>query len=88
MLSIGLWRWYSNIIISVLDIIRRPVFYLKHQVSNTEFCLCLQVEPTEMGLLSGQQEHQQGLYNLHDINQKTTANIYTPWISTHVSPNL
>jgi hypothetical protein len=29
MLSIGLWRWYINIIITILDIVHRPVFYLK-----------------------------------------------------------
>jgi hypothetical protein len=29
MLSIGLWRCYINITITVLDIIHRPVFYLK-----------------------------------------------------------
>jgi hypothetical protein len=28
-LSIGLWRWYINITITILDIIHRPVFYLK-----------------------------------------------------------
>jgi hypothetical protein len=27
--SIGLWRWYINITITILDIILRPVFYLK-----------------------------------------------------------
>jgi hypothetical protein len=29
MLSIGLWRWYINITITILDIVHRPVFYLK-----------------------------------------------------------
>jgi hypothetical protein len=29
MLSIGLWRWYINITITILDIIDRSVFYLK-----------------------------------------------------------
>jgi hypothetical protein len=29
MLSIGLWRWYINITITILDIIHRPVPYLK-----------------------------------------------------------
>jgi hypothetical protein len=29
MLSIGLWRWYVNITIRILDIIHGPVFYLK-----------------------------------------------------------
>jgi hypothetical protein len=27
--SIGVWRWY-NITITILDIVNRPVFYLKH----------------------------------------------------------
>jgi hypothetical protein len=27
--SIGLWRWYINITITILEIIHRPVFYLK-----------------------------------------------------------
>jgi hypothetical protein len=39
MLSIGLWRWYINIIITILDIIHHPVFYLKSQISETGFCL-------------------------------------------------
>jgi hypothetical protein len=26
----------------------RPVFYLKHDVSETEFCLRFQVEPTQL----------------------------------------
>jgi hypothetical protein len=33
-LSIGLWRWYINRTISVLDIIHRPAFYLKHRMCN------------------------------------------------------
>jgi hypothetical protein len=49
MLSIGLWRWYINITITILDIIHRPVFYLKYDVSETGFCLRLQKEPTRMG---------------------------------------
>jgi hypothetical protein len=46
MLSIGLWRWYINITIMILDIILRPAFYLKYDVSETGLCLRLQVEPT------------------------------------------
>jgi hypothetical protein len=30
MQSLGLWRWYINITVTVLDINHRPVFYLKH----------------------------------------------------------
>jgi hypothetical protein len=32
-----------------LDINSRPVFYLKHNVSETGFCLRLQVKPTQLG---------------------------------------
>jgi hypothetical protein len=35
MISIGLWRWYINITITILDIIHRSAFYLKHDVSET-----------------------------------------------------
>jgi hypothetical protein len=44
-----LWRWYINTITVFLDIIHRPVFYLKHKVSETGFCLRLQVIPTQLG---------------------------------------
>jgi hypothetical protein len=33
-----------------MDIIQRPGFYLKLNVSETGFCLCLQVEPTKLGI--------------------------------------
>jgi hypothetical protein len=46
-LSIVLRWWYINVTITILDIIHCPVFYLKQDVSETEFCLCLQVEPTQ-----------------------------------------
>jgi hypothetical protein len=45
MLSIGLWRRYITVTITIADIIYRPVFYLKHNLSETAFCLRLQVEP-------------------------------------------
>jgi hypothetical protein len=48
MLSIGLWRRYINITITILDIIHRPVFYLKLDVPETEFCLRLEMEPTPL----------------------------------------
>jgi hypothetical protein len=32
-----------------LDCFHRPVFILKHNVSETGFCLRLQVEPTQLG---------------------------------------
>jgi hypothetical protein len=43
MLSISLWRWYINTTITILDIIHRPVSYLKHDISETGFCLRLLV---------------------------------------------
>jgi hypothetical protein len=46
---IGLWRWYINITITIFNIIHRPLFYLKHDASETGFCLRPQVRPTEMG---------------------------------------
>jgi hypothetical protein len=42
-------KLYPIITITVLGIIHRPIFYLKHDISETEFCLCLQVEPTQLG---------------------------------------
>jgi hypothetical protein len=36
-----------TIILVALDIIDRPAFYLKHNVSDTGFCLRLQVKPTQ-----------------------------------------
>jgi hypothetical protein len=53
MLSTGLWRWYINITITILDIIHRPVFYLKYDISETGICLRLQVEPTQLGPIDG-----------------------------------
>jgi hypothetical protein len=32
--SVGLWRWYVNITITIMDIIHRPVFYLKTQPNS------------------------------------------------------
>jgi hypothetical protein len=50
MLSVGLWRWCINITITILDIILCPVSYLKHEVSETGFCLRFPVEPIHLGL--------------------------------------
>jgi hypothetical protein len=47
--SVSLWRWYINITLTILDIINGPVFYWKHYISDTAFCLGLQIEPTRMG---------------------------------------
>jgi hypothetical protein len=37
--------------ITILDIINRPVFNLKHDVLETGFCLCLHVEPTQVDIV-------------------------------------
>jgi hypothetical protein len=40
---------FSSITVTVLDSIHSPVFYLKLDVSETGFCLYLDVEPTLCG---------------------------------------
>jgi hypothetical protein len=40
---------YISITMTILDILHRPVFYLKHNVSETEFYLRVHVEPTYLG---------------------------------------
>jgi hypothetical protein len=49
MVSIGLKLLYANITVTVLDIIHHPVFYLKQDVSETGFCLHLQVDRSQLG---------------------------------------
>jgi hypothetical protein len=49
MQSIGLWQWYINVTIIILDIVQRLVIYLKCDVLETGFCLRLQVDPTQLG---------------------------------------
>jgi hypothetical protein len=44
-----LWKLSPYKSIIILDSIQRPVFYLKHDVSETEFCLRRQMEPSQMG---------------------------------------
>jgi hypothetical protein len=44
---------HINITITILDILHRSVFCLKHDVSKTGFCLCLQVEPIQLGPIDG-----------------------------------
>jgi hypothetical protein len=41
-------RWYINITITILDIIHRPVFYLKTHL-GTGLCLPSQMEATQVG---------------------------------------
>jgi hypothetical protein len=56
--STGLWRWYINITITIMDIIHRPVFYLKlsstlqgfpYLTGNT----CFRYEPNRLMLFIG-----------------------------------
>jgi hypothetical protein len=44
----SLWRWYINANIMFLDIIHHPIL-IKTKVSETGFCLRLQVETTHFG---------------------------------------
>jgi hypothetical protein len=44
---------YMFITITILDVIFRLVFNLKHDVLETGFCLLLQVEPTQFGPIDG-----------------------------------
>jgi hypothetical protein len=46
----------TDITITILDIIQHSVFYLKHDVLETEFCLHFQVEPTHQLLVSGDRD--------------------------------
>jgi hypothetical protein len=46
------WGWYINATITIVDIIDRPVFYLKQGVSEIGFCLRLRAEPTQFGAIS------------------------------------
>jgi hypothetical protein len=39
MRSIGLWQWYINIPITILNIIHCPVFYLKQKMDNVRTAL-------------------------------------------------
>jgi hypothetical protein len=43
---------FPAISFKILDIIYRPVFCLNHNVSENGFCLRLQVEPTQFGLIN------------------------------------
>jgi hypothetical protein len=43
--------WTFDITITILDVIHCPVYYLKHGISETGFCVCLQVELTEVDLV-------------------------------------
>jgi hypothetical protein len=47
------FTFFSILTITILDIIRRPVFYIKHDVSEIGFCPRLQVEPTQVAPLDG-----------------------------------
>jgi hypothetical protein len=46
--STALRRWYINIANRILNIIHRPLFYLKQDVPKTEICFHFQEEPTEL----------------------------------------
>jgi hypothetical protein len=64
--SIGVCLRYINITITIMGIIHRPVFYMKHDVSETGFCLRLQTETAQFGLLSAD-THISSIYWVHLI---------------------
>jgi hypothetical protein len=43
----------KNLTVTILNIIYRPVLYSKHDVSETGFYLCPQVEPTQLESIDG-----------------------------------
>jgi hypothetical protein len=47
-ISIDLWRRYINNTITILDIVQRPLFYLKHSVSETGFSPRFLAERTQV----------------------------------------
>jgi hypothetical protein len=68
-----------------------PVSYLKHDVPETEFCLRLQVEPTQVGpteetSLSSDTSNKTNAVYKHKPRMR--VNISTPWVSTNVGPVL
>jgi hypothetical protein len=62
MRSIGFGRWCINTTINVMDIIQRPDFYLKYNVSENGFCL--QVAPTQLGAIDRVSPCLQAQYHL------------------------
>jgi hypothetical protein len=39
---------HISLTVTILNIIHRPVFYLKHSVSDIGFCIRLQVDPNQL----------------------------------------
>jgi hypothetical protein len=92
MLSIGLWRWYINATITILDIIHCPVFFFKQDASKTGLCLHLQAEPTEVGPLDRvplclRTPATTLIQFIKETQQKTPmgVNIFTPCILSELS---
>jgi hypothetical protein len=42
-------QFIFNIIFNIPDIVHRPVFYMKHNVSGTGFCLLILLGPIQVG---------------------------------------
>jgi hypothetical protein len=69
----------------MLDIIHRPVFYLKHDVSEAGFCLCnLLVWAQRLELVCLRTPR--GFMRPTQQKPPKRVNISTPWISVHVGP--
>jgi hypothetical protein len=84
-----------NITITIMDIIHCPVFYSKHNVSETAFCLNLQVEPAQLGpidrasfCLRTPATTPMEFIKPTQYKPPMRVNIFLPWISTLLGHNL
>jgi hypothetical protein len=74
MRSVGLWRWYINRNVTVLYVIHRNVFYLKHSVLETAFSLRLQVGPAQLSHLKRKTESNL-LHTMFQIKYRTIDDV-------------
>jgi hypothetical protein len=73
MLSMGLWRWYINITVTILGIIHRP--FLKCEASYTGFRFRFQVEPTQLGPIDRPGHYLRILAPERDITNQTQSKL-------------
>jgi hypothetical protein len=96
---IGLWRWYINVTITILDIIHRPVFYLKQLNSIGLYEIRLRYEPNRSMLSMGLWRwyinititildiiHRPRIYSKHDVSETEFCPPSSGWTYS-VGPN-
>jgi hypothetical protein len=66
---------YITLTINILDIIHGSVLYLKHNVSETGFCLLLQVEPSQLSPID------RASLSL-DLRQRLALSIRPNWVGS------